>query len=189
MLEIASLDGSLQQSSKSQTEWQTNFWAAYDALSNSNFKLLETGLQLAISLQKAIIRTGTALIDGGLVVSTRRFRYVFLANGPDHPFFLHPLAVTKLGQFIIETLVESKKAKKPLVLVSFNEDKNTYLVVGMVDPSSSKKPNQNHFGLAFVNAADLTKTRVQHHMFDASVVEIVKDDINKFIQCLSEDTQ
>src|SRR5579885_3527440 len=103
LLEIATDTTTL--NSNQTEEWESNFWIASDALAPNNAKLLERGLQLAISLQKAIIRTGTSLIDGGLIVNTRPFRYVFLSNGADHHFFVHPLAVTKLGQFIMETLM------------------------------------------------------------------------------------
>jgi hypothetical protein len=68
---------------------------ALDALDKQNSHLLAKGIELAKELQRAIIQTGTQIIDKKEVKVCDRFRYVFIDNDylKDVELFQYPLAL------------------------------------------------------------------------------------------------
>ncbi|KAI5802505.1 CDC45 family [Pyronema domesticum] len=119
--------------SKEIDEWITNFWDAYDAL--TNIEHLKSALPVAMNLHQAILRTGTALIEKRQIRLLRSFRLAVVKEGPDLPVFTHPNALSKLALWISEAIIEqeretSKKKHLPLVVASLNERRNVYTVVG-----------------------------------------------------------
>lgn len=201
---------------------------AFDALSTTqraeDYQRLQTlGIERAISEQRAVIRQGANIIEKKIIRNSGRFRYVILHQTPDLHFFSHPLALCKLALFLVEylnvrtlftfllmltlriTAQETNKKQKPFLICAKNEQKNTYLVVGVTSmdhvqstrgygyiPSSQGQacfimansiPFSN-FGRKFRQAALRTGARICHHGFDSSVVEVAADDIFKFVEYL-----
>ena len=121
-----------------------NFWVAYDALEPSNAStLLMKGIDLAKDMQQAIIRVGTSIIERKEVKVSASFRYCMLENDylSDVKLFQYPLALKKLGMFIIDDYKELKQnAKaKPLIMSVKNSKKGTTLVVAVVDNREDKR--------------------------------------------------
>ena len=88
-----------------------NFWIAYDALEPKNAaSLLVKGISVAKDLQQAIIRVGTSIIERKEVKVAEYFRYVMLENDylADVKLFQYPLALQKLGMFIMDDFIETR---------------------------------------------------------------------------------
>lgn len=93
--------------------------------------LMQSGLQLSQSLQRAIVRTGTMIIDDCLVRTLRTYRVAIVKESPDLQIFLHPLTLSKLGQFLLTAMRETGKSYLPFVIAALNPSTDTYLVVGL----------------------------------------------------------
>lgn len=151
--------------------WVVNFWSSWDALnmtthgkasrvvtSNLNpavgslrklkgFDLLVHGLEGAKSMQQIIFKTGTSVLERGLIKNLRIYRLCVLNDGaiPDLQLFNNPLILAKLGNWLLENINEaellnffSKKDEnlksnvlKPLVVASLDQVSDTYLVIGL----------------------------------------------------------
>ncbi|CBX94426.1 hypothetical protein IAQ61_009863, partial [Plenodomus lingam] len=110
------------------------FWTAYDAL--SSIDLLTTHIPTAQHLHRAILRTGTQLIEKRQIRHLRAFRIAVVKEGPDVHLFTHPGALTKLALWIAEAVVElngSKPANKgaELVMAGLDDARGLYVVVGL----------------------------------------------------------
>ena len=121
-----------------------NFWIAYDALEPGNAStLLMKGIELAKDMQQAIIRVGTSIIERKEVKVASLFRYCMLENDylSDIKLFQYPLALKKLGMFIIDDYkeIKSNAKAKPLVMSVKNSKKGTTLVVAVVDNREDKR--------------------------------------------------
>ncbi len=142
-------------------EWVTRFWQAYDALEKwvpssasnlynvfgrgaltrlSSVDTLKSALPTAMHLHRAILRTGTALLEKKQIRHLRAFRMAVVKEGPDVQLFTHPAALTKLALWLGEAIAEQereqgggiKKGAKgtPLVVAGLNERRGVYVVVG-----------------------------------------------------------
>ncbi|KAI6710556.1 hypothetical protein JHW43_006939 [Diplocarpon mali] len=119
-------------------EWVGRFWDAYDAL--EKIEELKAALPTAQLLHRAILRTGTSLIEKRQIRHLRAFRMCVVKEGPDVTLFTHPAALTKLALWIGEAIAEQEKESKgklshggrgtPLVLAGLNESRGVYIVVG-----------------------------------------------------------
>jgi len=110
------------------------FWTAYDAL--NSIDLLVEHISTAQYLHKAILRTGTALIEKKQIRHLRSFRMAVVKEGPDVQLFTHPGALTKLALWIAEAIVElngtkGKNKGSELVMAGLDEVKGRYVVVGL----------------------------------------------------------
>lgn len=110
------------------------FWTAYDAL--TSIDLLTTHINTAQYLHKAILRTGTALIEKKQIRHLRAFRMAVVKEGPDVQLFTHPGALTKLALWIAEAIVElngtkGKNRGSELVMAGLDDAKGRYVVVGL----------------------------------------------------------
>jgi cell division control protein 45 len=110
------------------------FWTAYDAL--NSIDLLVNHISTAQYLHKAILRTGTALIEKKQIRHLRSFRMAVVKEGPDVQLFTHPGALTKLALWIAEAIVElngtkGKSKGSELVMAGLDEVKGRYVVVGL----------------------------------------------------------
>ncbi|RFU30494.1 hypothetical protein B7463_g5861, partial [Scytalidium lignicola] len=120
-------------------EWVGRFWDAYDAL--EKIEDLKAALPTAQHLHRAILRTGTSLIEKRQIRHLRAFRMCVVKDGPDVALFSHPSALTKLALWIGEAIAEQEREKKgklayggrgtPLVLAGLNETRGVYVVVGI----------------------------------------------------------
>lgn len=119
-------------------EWVGRFWDAYDAL--EKIEELKAALPTAQHLHRAILRTGTSLIEKRQIRHLRAFRMCVVKDGPDVTLFTHPAALTKLALWIGEAIAEQERESKgklghggrgtPLVVAGLNENRGVYVVVG-----------------------------------------------------------
>jgi len=120
-------------------DWTTNrFFAAYDALapSASSLSLLLKHVDTAKHLHRAILRTGSALMNKHQIRHLRAFRMGVVREGPDVPLFVHPGALVKLAAWVAEAVgvLEAErgaKEKGALVLGALDETRGVYVVVGL----------------------------------------------------------
>ncbi|KAL8775635.1 MAG: hypothetical protein Q9209_000131 [Squamulea sp. 1 TL-2023] len=118
--------------------WVERFWEAYDAL--GNIEALKAALPTALHLHRAILRTGTSLIEKRQIRHLRAFRMAVVKEGPDVQLFTHPAALTKLALWVGEAIAEQERDQRgkvgkggkgmPLVLAGLNEKRGVYVVVG-----------------------------------------------------------
>ena len=105
-----------------------------------SIEALKHALPTAQHLHKAILRTGTSLIEKRQIRHLRAFRMAVVKEGPDVQLFTHPAALTKLALWVGEAVAEQErdhhgnrgKAGRgtPLVLASLNEPRGVFVVVG-----------------------------------------------------------
>lgn len=99
---------------------------------------LKLALPTAMHLHRAILRTGTSLIEKRQIRHLRAFRMAIVKEGPDVHLFTHPAALTKLALWVGEAIAEQEREKRgssrkkgtPLVLAGLNEARGVYVVVG-----------------------------------------------------------
>lgn len=101
---------------------------------------LKAALPTAQHLHRAILRTGTSLIEKRQIRHLRAFRMCVVKDGPDVTLFTHPAALTKLALWIGEAIAEQERESKgklghggrgtPLVVAGLNENRGVYVVVG-----------------------------------------------------------
>ena len=123
---------------KEGAEWVARFWEAYDAL--GDIEVLKHALPVAQHLHRAILRTGTSLLEKKQIRHLRAFRMAVVKEGPDVQLFTHPSALTKLALWVGEAIAEQEREQKgkvgkggkgtPLVLAGLNESRGVYIVVG-----------------------------------------------------------
>ncbi|KAI9825705.1 MAG: hypothetical protein M1832_001049 [Thelocarpon impressellum] len=119
-------------------QWVRRFWEAYDALDSIDGLML--ALPTAMHLHRAILRTGTSLLEKKQIRLLRAFRMAVVKEGPDVQLFTHPAALTKLALWVGEAMAEQDreingKVSKggrgtPLVVAGLNERRGVYVVVG-----------------------------------------------------------
>ena len=119
-------------------EWVSRFWAAYDAL--GDVETLKHALPTAQHLHRAILRTGTSLLEKKQIRHLQAFRMAVVKEGPDVQLFSHPAALTKLALWVGEAIAEQEREQRgkvgkggkgtPLVLAGLNESRGIYVVVG-----------------------------------------------------------
>ncbi|GMM36461.1 DNA replication initiation factor [Saccharomycopsis crataegensis] len=145
-------------------KWVNNFWASWDALSTEKvtlkkdsskkidgIDLIKNGLDVAKCYQKIIFKTGVMIMEKKLLKSLRVFRLVVLKDDsiPYLNFYRNPLNLTRLGQWVLESLAElDNQPLLPLVLASLDSETDTYLVVGLAPlfPRNSEDENNNENG-------------------------------------------
>ena len=120
-----------------QSQLNDNFWTAYDAMDSfKGLPLLMKGIENAKQMQQAIVRVGTSIIERKEVKIAQSFRYVMLENDylADVKLFQYPLALQKLGLFIMEAYQSEKKNSKdrPMVISVKNSKKGMTLVLAII---------------------------------------------------------
>ncbi|KAH7093076.1 CDC45 family [Paraphoma chrysanthemicola] len=123
-----------EQQSAAQEHITSRFWTAYDAL--NSIDLLTHHIATAQHLHRAILRTGTQLIEKKQIRHLRAFRMAVVKEGPDVQLFTHPGALTKLALWIAEAIVElngtkGKNRGSELVMAGLDESRGLYVVVGL----------------------------------------------------------
>lgn len=214
-------------------------------------------------LHRAILRTGTSLIEKRQIRHLRAFRMAVVKEGPDVELFTHPAALIKLALWVGEAISEQEREKKgkvgkggrgtPLVVAGLHERRGVYVVVGTgggggvidvvgrrerkaarekkakerearkaekekkrqereevgnEDPGAEEDETEeendssddddedeeddqrrghgrNKFGNAFQEVVEETKARVRIDSFEHCVVEVRKEDLTGFLECLS----
>lgn len=200
-----------------------------------------------MDLTRAILRTGTALIEKRQIRLLRAFRLAVVKEGPDVTTFTHPNALSKLALWLAEAILEQEREHRrkkhlPLVVACLNERKGVYVVVGTalgsrMTPLKKKKSDEekkekkgkgkekkgkvngegedeeeeeeeeekegedddsdddsdnderrsgrNKFAMAFQEVANSTNARIRIDAFEATVVEVRKEDLAGFLEGLS----
>jgi len=111
------------------------------SVANSSIALLRKSLSLAMTLHRCIIRQGSSLLEKSTIRTLRTFKFCAIKEGPDLRVFAHPSTLSRLALWLMdasrdrwaEKNARTGKAGKalPFVVASLNEDKGTYLVVGV----------------------------------------------------------
>ncbi|WVO13765.1 hypothetical protein L204_101387 [Cryptococcus depauperatus] len=185
-----------EQGKKDQNWHVTNFWIAYDAC--DDVSLLRRSLPLAMALHRAIIRAGSDLLDKSVIRTLRNFRLAILSEGPDLKLFTHPSPLSRLALWLVDAtrdkwveklnkqnLRNGGKVKSlPFVVACLNEEKGTFSVVGITGAPEYGDVKKNKFGLAFEQAADHSNASTSLDMFETSVIEVARDDLQSFIEHL-----
>lgn len=162
-----------------------NFWAAYDVLCvRVKWDLVTQGLAAAVALQHAVVREGIDVLLKKIIVRNGPFRYAVLHDSSNLDVFAHPLVLTRLALFLLDSLKRPGKPSKPLVVCALNRVRNTYLILGVTAAAPSTRAKRNDFGISFLQAAKLTGATVEFHSFDSSVIEIMARDLVRFIELL-----
>lgn len=156
--------------------------------------LLRKSLPLAKTLHRAIIRQGTAILDKAVIRPLRTFRFAAVKEGPDLKLFAHPSTLSRLALWLVDATRDRwaereeragrRATSLPFVIACLNEDKGTYMVVGVTGAPEYGDVRKNKFGLAFQQAAEESGAASTHDMFDTSVVEVSQDDLKSFIEAL-----
>jgi cell division control protein 45 len=112
----------------------SRFWTAYDAL--GSIDTLTHHIPTAQHLHRAILRTGTQLIEKKQIRHLRAFRMAVVKEGPDVSLFTHPGALTKLALWIAEAITElngikSRNRGAELVMAGLDDARGLYVVVGL----------------------------------------------------------
>jgi cell division control protein 45 len=109
------------------------FWTAYDAL--EKVTELTKHIITAQHLHRAILRTGTSLIEKKQIRHLRAFRMAVVKEGPDVQLFTHPGALVKLALWVAEAVneLEGSRGRKggELVVAGLDENRGVYIVVGL----------------------------------------------------------
>eukprot|EP00158_Paraphelidium_tribonemae_P004384 Partr_v1_DN26724_c0_g1_i1_m8625 putative cell division cycle 45 homolog (S. cerevisiae) len=151
------------------------FYMAFDAL--DRIESLRKGIEMAQVLQRAIVKTGTQLIEERMVKTLKTFRLVVLKESADMQLFCHSLTLLKLALFMTEAMKQTGKSDNPFVIAALDKEHELYLVVGLCSGRSS-------FSQAFRKCADVTQAKIRQDRFDCSVIEIGKTDLAKFMEHL-----
>ncbi|OXG17350.1 cell division control protein 45 [Cryptococcus neoformans Tu401-1] len=182
---------------KKDQDWHvTNFWIAYDAC--DDVPLLRRSLPLAMALHRAIIRAGSDLLDKSIIRTLRNFRLTILSEGPDLRLFCHPSPLSRLALWLVDATRDrwveklarqnahsgGKVKSLPFVVACLNEEKGTFSVVGVTGAPEFGDVRKNKFGLAFQRAASFSNATASLDMFDTSVVEVGREDLQSFIEHL-----
>jgi len=193
-----------------------------------------------MDLTRAILRTGTGLIEKRQIRLLRAFRLAVVKEGPDVSTFTHPNALSKLALWLGEAILEQEREQRkkrylPLVVASLNERRGVYVVVGTAlgsrvsgakkkaegekgkgkgkekevgedgeegeeeeeeeeeeedssddeDATLERRSGRNKFGMAFQEVAHSTNARIRIDAFEATVVEVKKEDLAGFLEGLS----
>ncbi|CAM9217747.1 unnamed protein product [Sphacelaria rigidula] len=169
--------------------WIDSFNTAYDALSGKSLALLQQGLSLSMSLQRAVVQQAVTMMEKRSLTLFKHFRYAFIRSSEtDERLFTQPMALRKLAAFLIDVHRENGRwagdKARPLVIMA--ERTTSYLVVGVTCPKKAGTVIKNRFGACFQLAAQQIQARARHDGFEASVMEINKEDVHDFIQALHD---
>ncbi len=106
----------------------------------NSIEALKHALPIAQHLHRAILRTGTSIIEKRQIRHLRAFRMAVVKEGPDVALFSHPGALTKLALWVGEAIAEQEQEQRgkvgksgrgtPLVMAGLNEARGVYIVVG-----------------------------------------------------------
>lgn len=107
---------------------------------HESVEVLKHALPSAQHLHRAILRTGTSLIEKRQIRHLQSFHMAIVKEGPDVSLFTHPSALTKLALWVGEAIAEQEREQRgrvgkggkgtPLVLAGLNESRGVYIVVG-----------------------------------------------------------
>lgn len=163
------------------------FIESLNCLNRDNLKSLEVGIELAKTHLKMVFQQIQNFVDMNVIVASGPFLQVFLEEGSqDNSYFSQIFTSKRLARFALQSYLALTKGKKvrnlPLIIcIPLNE--TTSMITG-VPPYRSTINTENCFGLAFDDAAERTKSRVNFCFLDNSSIEINTEDRSKFLDAL-----
>ena len=159
------------------------FWRAYDACLPDDERLLQQGIHAATLLQRGVVQQAVSMVEKKEITTLKHFRYAYITSAGASDVFAKPLAVRKLALFLLGVHQNNGKwtndRDKPLVILAERHD--TFLVVGVAKHEGTKKNRLSH---AFKLAAEHIKADFKHDWFDAAVIEVLHDDVQRFVESL-----
>ncbi|GAA6026020.1 hypothetical protein JCM11491_005340 [Sporobolomyces phaffii] len=175
-------------------DWRKkNFWLAWDALEPNDTRLLRDALELSMALNTSVVSTGMILLDRNnkqVIKTLANYRLAVLHTGPDVDVFQHPGTLHRLANWLVDEVriaseQNGRHKNMPVVVAALNDKLDKYLVIGVMGGDDMDHVQRNIFGRAFDRAAERSKAKAQSKYFDASIVEVRRGDLEKFLQCLS----
>mmetsp|Transcript_32116 Transcript_32116/g.102290 ORF Transcript_32116/g.102290 Transcript_32116/m.102290 type:complete len:597 (+) Transcript_32116:270-2060(+) len=166
-----------------------SFWRALSALSYGGWSHLMHGVDLSMRLQRIIIEQGGLSLAKKSVISGNRFRSLNMGESgfsDSHNLLSHPLALCKLGAFIMDANRHLGNSSKPTVIVAPSKDAMA-LVVGVTSRPRAEDGKGNRFGLSFRRVAEEISAEFRHDGFDTAVIEVNKSDVQRFLDKLQSD--
>lgn len=163
------------------------FIESLNCLNRDNLKSLEVGIEMAKNQFKMLFQQIQNFVDMNQIVASGPFLQVFLEEGSqDNSYFSQIFTSKRLARFALQSYLALTKGKKvrnlPLVIcIPLND--TTSMITG-VPPYRPHINTENCFGLAFDDAAERTKSRVNFCFLDNSTIEINTEDKSKFLDAL-----
>ncbi|KNE67878.1 hypothetical protein, variant [Allomyces macrogynus ATCC 38327] len=168
------------------------FYALLDALTKP--RLLAHGLAAARTLAKAVVTVAGAVVVRRAIKTMKGFRYAMIHDagsssssssntGVHGTALAHPVALRLLTLQLAGALREINRVELPLVTAVLRED-GVYVVMGHVAAQTPGMVRRNILGEAFQAAAEATNARHRQDAFDASVVEVAREDIGEYLEQL-----
>lgn len=163
------------------------FIESLNCLNRDNLKSLEVGIELAKAHCKMVFQQIQNFVDMNQIVASGPFLQVFLEEGSqDNMYFSQIFTSKRLARYALQSYLALTKGKKvrnlPLIIcIPLNE--TTSMITG-VPPYRHSINTENCFGLAFDDAAERTKSRVNFCFLDNSTIEINTEDKSKFLDAL-----
>ncbi|KAF9532308.1 CDC45 family [Crepidotus variabilis] len=168
--------------------WERNFWTAYDAI--GSIQSLRRSLDLAMSVHRAIHRTGTAIIDRQDIKNMRNHRVILLTQGPDILLFSHYGMLRRLALWLVDALRDRmpvpengqvKRRALPVIVACLNEIKASYIVIGVSASLDFGNVHKNKFAMSFIKAVSDLNLDLEFSSFDCSILELDKNDLKIFL--------
>lgn len=163
------------------TSMVDRFWRAYDALDCTRSSQIDTGLEMAVSVQKLTVDVAADVIERRKFVQSGPFCYTFLRDQQYKEYLSHPLLLRRLALFLTKTLLRQGAKDKPCVVLAADATRNVWIAVAATTPGQT-----NDFGHRFRKAADRNGSQVRYDGFDSSVCEIRDGQEIEFIRFLHD---
>lgn len=163
------------------------FIESLNCLNRENLNSLEVGIEMAKTHCKLVFQQIQNFVDMNQIVASGPFLQVFLEEGSqDNSYFAQIFTSKRLARFALQSYLALTKGKKvrnlPLIIcIPLND--TTSMITG-VPPYRHTINTENCFGLAFDDAAERTKSRVNFCFLDNSTIEINTEDKSKFLDAL-----
>ncbi|CAD6886816.1 unnamed protein product [Tilletia laevis] len=90
----------------------------------------------------------------------------------------------EVGEMTAKSKEDDVPRSLPFVVAALDESRDVYVVVGVTGAPDPGDTRFNKFGLAFQEAASRSGSMTRHDNFETSVVEVNKDDLATFVECL-----
>jgi len=163
------------------------FLESLNCLNRDNLKSLEVGIELAKTHFKILFQQIQNFVDMNQIVASGPFLQVFLEEGgQDNSYFSQIFTSKRLARFALQSylaLTKGKKVRNLPIIICIPINETTSMITG-VPPYRPMINTENCFGLAFDDAAERTKSRVNFCFLDNSTIEINTEDKSKFLDAL-----
>lgn len=163
------------------------FLESLNCLNRDNLKSLEVGIELAKTHFKMLFQQIQNFVDMNQIVASGPFLQVFLEEGgQDNSYFSQIFTSKRLARFALQSylaLTKGKKVRNLPIIICIPINETTSMITG-VPPYRPMINTENCFGLAFDDAAERTKSRVNFCFLDNSTIEINTEDKSKFLDAL-----